>query len=289
MGVISNKLYFPGGWTTSPALPNNNLWVYDPALNFWTSKASLPTLSAQGACGVISNKLYVTTAANGFSGYYAYLHVYDPAADSWTAKANTPHVHANPAAGVIGNKFYVAGGFDGANTTNILDVYDPAANTWTTKAPMHTSRFNTSGTVLNGKLYVFGGIDSAGNYTNSVEVYDPASDAWTSESSLPTKRGGIAAGTVNGIAYVVSGGNATNANLNVAEALIPTQASINLYAGIWVSGLVGGTYEIDFRSSLATGTWNSVTNLVLSSSPTLFIDTNTPASYQGFYRVLFLH
>src|SRR6266853_2057506 len=34
-GVISNKLYVAGGWTTSPGLPNNNLWVYDPASNTW--------------------------------------------------------------------------------------------------------------------------------------------------------------------------------------------------------------------------------------------------------------
>lgn len=289
MGVISNKLYFPGGWTTSPPLPNNNLWVYDPLANTWATKATMPLLSAQGASGVISNKLYVTTAANGLSGYYSYLHVYDPATDTWTAKANSPRPHANPAAGVIGNKFYVAGGFDGNNTTNILDVYDPVSNTWTTKAPMRTSRFITSGAVVDGKLCVFGGLDASGTYTNSVEVYDPATDSWSSETPMPTKRGGNAAGTVNGIVYVVGGGNSTNSALGTVEALLPTQTSINLYAGIWVSGVVGGTYEIDYRVSLTSGSWNLVTNIVLASNPTLFIDTNNPVGSIGFYRTQFLH
>src|SRR5689334_23235429 len=32
-GVIGNNIYVAGGWTTSPGLPNNNLWVYDSVAN----------------------------------------------------------------------------------------------------------------------------------------------------------------------------------------------------------------------------------------------------------------
>ena len=288
MGVISNQLYFPGGWTFSPPLPNNNLWVYDPVGNTWATKAPMPLLSAQGACGVISNKLYVTTAANGFSGYYAFLHVYNPASDSWTALANSPRPHVNPAAGVMGGKFYVAGGYDGVNVTNILDVYDPASNTWTTKSPMPTSRYYSSSTVINGKLYAFGGYDGV-SYLNTVEVYNPASDTWATETSMPTSRSGTAAGVVNGTAYVAGGGNTTNSALKTVEALTPTQTSINVYAGIWVGGLVGGTYEIDYQNSLSGGSWSNLTTIVLSNSPTLFIDTNSPSYSERFYRALFLY
>ena len=66
----------------------------------------MPRLSAQGGCGVINNKLYVTTAANGFSGYYNYLDVYDPGLNTWTTLANSPRPHANPGYGVIGGKFW---------------------------------------------------------------------------------------------------------------------------------------------------------------------------------------
>jgi N-acetylneuraminic acid mutarotase len=163
LGVISNKLYAVGGWTTSPALPNNNLWVYDPVANTWdTSKASLPTLSADGAVGVISNKLYVTTPDNGNSGYYNFLDVYDPSANSWTALVSSPVPHAGPGSGVIGNKFYVAGGFNGSAVSGQLDVYDPVANTWTTKSPMPTARQNPASVVVNGKLYVIGGSSASG-------------------------------------------------------------------------------------------------------------------------------
>jgi N-acetylneuraminic acid mutarotase len=292
MGVISNKLYFPGGWTTSPPLPNNNLWVYDPVANTWdTTRASMPTLSAQGACGVINNKLYVTTAANGYSGYASELDVYDPGSNTWTTLSSSPRPHANPGYGVIGNKLYLAGGYDGANTTNILDVYDPVSNTWTTQAPMPTSRYAVGSAVVNGKLYVFGGVNPAGTiYLNTVEVYDPASNSWMTESNMPTARASCAAASANGVAYVTGGGNSGSGSLTTVEALTPTIASINVFAGIWVSGLIGGTYEIDYRNSLNSGTWTPLTTtLVLSSNPTLYIDTNSPNYTQRFYRTTFLH
>lgn len=291
MAVISNKLYFPGGWTTSPPLPNNNLWVYDPVANSWdTTRASLPLLSAQGGCGAISNKLYVTTAANGYSGYYGYLHVYDPGANTWTQLASSPRPHANPAYGVIGGKFYLAGGYDGANTTNILDAYDPGVNAWTTLASMPTSRSSPGSAVINGKLYVFGGSSPAGTILNTVEVYDPAANSWATESNLPTARAGCAAASANGVAYVTGGANSGNSDLTTVEALTPTVTSISVFAGLWVSGLIGGTYEIDYQNNLASGGWTPLTTtLVLSNNPTLYIDTNSPGYTQRFYRVTFLH
>jgi len=291
MGVISNKLYFPGGWTTSPPLPNSNLWVYDPVANTWdTTRASLPQLSGQGACGVISNKLYVTTPDDGYGGFYAILDVYDPGSNVWTALANSPRPHVLPAYGIIGNKFYVAGGSDGVNTTNLLDVYNPASNTWTTQAPMPSPRYGAGSAVINNKLYVFGGLSPSGAYTNSVEVYDPSSNTWMTESNMPTARADCAAVAANGAAYVVAGQNSVSSLLTTVEAITPTVSTLNVFAGLWVSGLVGGTYEIDYCNNLSSGTWTALTtNVVISTNPTLYMDTNSPNYTQRFYRTLYLH
>ena len=54
-------------------------------------------LNAGSASGVISNLLYVTTAEDGFNGYYNYLDVYNPANNSWTALASSPDAHTAPA------------------------------------------------------------------------------------------------------------------------------------------------------------------------------------------------
>jgi len=221
-GVINGELYVAGGWTTSPGLPNNNLFIYAPSSNAWRSGAAMPILSACGATGVISGKLYVATACDGFSGYRSFLHVYDPATNAWTALASSPNSHANSAFGVIGGKLYVVGGYNatGSAITGILDVYDPVANTWTTKAPMPTARVGAVGAVVNGKLYVIGGSSNGSNTLTTVEVYDPVADSWTTVASMPTPRSFSAVGVANGVIYV-AGGSSGTAPLNVFEAYVP--------------------------------------------------------------------
>jgi N-acetylneuraminic acid mutarotase len=221
-GVITGELYVAGGWTTSPGLPNNNLFIYTPSSNTWRSGAAMPILSACGATGVIGGKLYVATACDGFSGYRNLLHVYDPATNAWAALASSPNAHANSAFAVIGGKLLVVGGFNAAGNVihGILDVYDPVANTWTTKAPMPTGRVGAVGAVVNGKLYVIGGSTNGSNSLTTVEVYDPVADSWTTVASMPTPRAFSAVGVANGVIYVAGGGSGA-APLSIFESYVP--------------------------------------------------------------------
>ena len=221
-GVISNKLYVAGGWTTSPGLPNNNLWVYDPGANTWATRAGMPILSACGSSGVINNKLYITTACDGNSGYRSFLHVYDPALNSWSALANTTHAHSNPGYGVINGKFYVAGGVNESSVVgNTLEVYDPGSNIWTSKASMLTARAGAASSVINGKLYVTGGDNGAGTFFATTEVYDPATDSWSTETPAQQARSLPAGGAINGVFFVSAGGNGSG-NLSSTEAFMPS-------------------------------------------------------------------
>jgi N-acetylneuraminic acid mutarotase len=224
-GVINSELYVPGGWTTSPGLPNSNLFIYTPSSNVWRSGASMPTLSGCGGNGVINNKLYVTTACDGSSsgsGYRNFLHVYDPTTNGWTALTASVNAHSGPATGVIGGKLYVAGGFNGSaySTSTSLEVYDPVAGTWTTRAPMTAGREGASGAVVNGKLYVFGGTNAPATTLNTVEVYDPVANTWTTLASMPTSRSYTGIGVINGIIYVVGGSNGSGP-LTTLEAYRP--------------------------------------------------------------------
>jgi len=64
--------------------------------------------------------------------------------------------------------------------------------------------------------------------------------------------------------------------------------SLQLYAGITLRGLVGCSYRIDFVDSVAGGEgWTTLTNLILPTSPYLFIDTSSPGRSKRFYRVTF--
>ena len=221
-GVINAELYVAGGWTTSPGLPNNNLFIYTPSTNTWRSGAAMPILSGCGATGVIGGKLYVATACDGFSGYRNFLHVYDPATNAWAALANSPNAHANSAFGVIGGKFYVVGGNNAAGSaiTGILDVYDPVTNAWTTLAPMPTPRLGAVGAVVNGKLYVIGGSSNGTNTLGTVEIYDPVGNTWTTGASMPSPRFFSAVGVVNGFIYVAGGGSGSSP-LSTFEVYVP--------------------------------------------------------------------
>jgi hypothetical protein len=300
-GVISNQLYIAGGWTTSPGLPNNNLWVYDPAVNTWSSATPMPILSACGGSGVINNKLYVTTACDGYSGYRNFLHVYDPSTAEWESLAGSVIPHSQPAVGVINGQLYVAGGVNDSGTTSVLEVYDPSANSWTIKASMPSARYAGSSVVWNGKLYVIGGIDDRGIPQNSVEIYDPLSDRWSTDTAMPSARPGTAAGVVNGVVYVVGGlagspvatleafevspaGNRAGA----AQRAASIEVSLDLYAGIKIVGKIGATYEVDYRTNLNIGNWILLTNVVLSTSPYLVIDpvpANQPTRYYRTFQM----
>jgi hypothetical protein len=220
-GVINGKLYITGGWTSSPGLPNNNLWVYNPSTNAWSTLASTPTLTGTGASGVINGKLYVTTSCDGYSGYQNFLWVYDTSANSWTNLAGSPAPHGGAAYGVINGKFYLAGGVNGAGTTfNELDVYDPSSNTWATLAPMPVARSFAFSGVINGKLYVAGGSDGS-SIVSTVEVYDPAANTWSTGTSMLAPRQNGASAVYNGTLYAVGGLNSSGSLVATVEAYTP--------------------------------------------------------------------
>ena len=220
--VIAGELYVPGGWTTSPGLPNSNLFIYNPTSGNWRSGTSMPILSACGTSGVINGKLYVTTGCDGNSGYRSFLHVYDPATPGWTALASSPNPHANGVGGVIGGKLYVAGGYDASGGTRhgILEVYDPATNGWTARASMPTARIGASAAVFNGKLYVFGGIGTSSTALTTVEVYDPVANSWATLAAMPAAREFMTAAVINGIIYLAGGTNGTTVQ-NTLTAYTP--------------------------------------------------------------------
>ncbi len=256
-GVIDGELYVAGGWNyPDSGIPQSQLFIYNPGTNSWSSKASMPTLSANGASGVINGKLYVTSPAIGYSGWYKFLHVYDPATDKWSQLTSSPNAHASPAFGVIDNKLYVAGGMDDSGTHAKLDVYDPTTNNWITKAPMPAAGEGFASAVINGKLYAIGG-NIAGASSNTVYVYDPSTDKWTTESAMPTSRSGATAGVINGVLYVAGGSNSTG-TLATVEAFTETAPPIvpNTYT---ISASVGANGSIAPSGSMTVNSGASQT------------------------------
>jgi hypothetical protein len=111
-----------------------------------------------------------------------------------------------------------------------------------------------------------------------------------------TINSGFLAGT-NTLDFVVT--NANSAIPNPSGVLIAglsgtaselqneTSLSISLYAGIQISGQVGSTDQLQYATTLRGTNWTTLTNIVLTTSPLLYIDLQ-PINNQNhrFYRAL---
>jgi formylglycine-generating enzyme required for sulfatase activity len=69
----------------------------------------------------------------------------------------------------------------------------------------------------------------------------------------------------------------------VSQSAITQQDS---YPGLTITGTVGATYPIQYVNAVSNvnSTWITLTNLVLPSSPYLFLDTSAPNVQKRFYR-----
>ncbi len=72
-----------------------------------------------------------------------------------------------------------------------------------------------------------------------------------------------------------------------APAQTPPVLDMHLYAGMTITGVVGTVYSIEYVTDLAqTNAWAPLTNLVLPTSPYLWLDAGCPATGQRYYRAV---
>ena len=66
----------------------------------------------------------------------------------------------------------------------------------------------------------------------------------------------------------------------------PALLKIRTYAGLEIEGTVGQNYRIDYTATLPPVNWTGLTNILLPSSPYLFLDLSGPAAGQRYYRAV---
>jgi hypothetical protein len=75
------------------------------------------------------------------------------------------------------------------------------------------------------------------------------------------------------------------ANNPTAQPVLPANLQLNTYPGLRIVGTVGRTYQV--QSSPDMTNWTTRANLLLNSSPYLWIDQN-PVSGSKFYHAFLL-
>ena len=219
--AINGKGYLGGGGNSStPSVGTNSFYEYDPAMDTWTTKASLPIGFTAGVGASVNGKGYAGTG-NGlnqltnslYKSYYWYE--YDPIANTWTSKQNFMNSNqpltlknngrSESSVATIGNDIYLFGGnaqFYGYEDS--LHKYNTVTNTWSVvDLEIGRNRQDASGFFLNGKVYVGGGEDS--EFLNDFWEYDTNIDDWIQKSNIPTAYAKRATTEVNGKGYCIGG------------------------------------------------------------------------------------
>jgi N-acetylneuraminic acid mutarotase len=222
--TLNNKIYVGGGYLGSVSLTQwwgNDLNMYDPATNTWTTKNKLPgtvTSRTAGVAFVINGKAYLGLGADSFLSFtggqknLSDLWEYNPSGDSWTKKADFPETGVTDAAVFVADgKAYVVGGSTSSSGSGSYSSktweYNPTTNKWTEKASYPDGVISGAfGFGLNNKGYVAGG-RTASAYTLKTYEYTPSANSWAPKKDYPdTARSGGITFVAGGLAYCGLGG-----------------------------------------------------------------------------------
>jgi len=168
VAVIDNRIYVAGG--TGSGMTGNELEVYDPVANTWTTLASMAVPRNHCAGGAINGRFYVA-AGRGSDNAADALEVYDPLANRWTRLPSMPTGRSGIGAAVVNGELYVFGG-EIPRLFGEVEAYSPLQNRWRTLTPMPTPRHGLFAAVIDNAIYLPGGAIQQGvGATTANEAY----------------------------------------------------------------------------------------------------------------------
>lgn len=210
VAVLNGKIHVIGGGNPA-GTPRTDHYVYDPATNTWTTRASLPVATVQASAIGAGNSVYLIGGGNGQGTIYSANYVYDSVSNTWTKKASMPVARNLTGIALVGQNIYVIGGHaGGASTLTTTEVYNIASNTWSTKAAMPTARNAMMTEVVNGKIYVIGGTQTPAPEHDSLpmavnEEFDPIANTWRKRAPMLKARYFGGAAVLNNRIHVIAG------------------------------------------------------------------------------------
>ena len=236
--AVNDKIYAIAGTGDygNASYWNNSVFEYDPALDTWTAKKTMPAERGNIAAAVYQDKIYVIGGSGGLN------QVYDPAIDTWENRSSMPTLRTQFEANVVNGKIYIIGGSSGLN-----EVYDPSTDSWTTKAAMPIGVSGYASAVVDNKIYFMGGSDSDTHNLN--QIYDADADTWSFGTPVPTPVISAVAGATSGVLapkriYVIGGRvNHSNDGSNFNQVYNPQNDS-------WMVGAPMPTARFQLRMTV---------------------------------------
>lgn len=201
-GIVSHpngNIYLMNGSNGSAEF--NNLYIYNVALNTWTTGPNAP-FSDRGIsyCLGSDNRVYLKGGTSNGQSFAAF----NTSLGTWTTLANSPNASWEGSMDCYNGRIYMAGG---EGFLNNFSIYDIATNTWTAgpALPVGVMQHKTVSD-NNGNIYVIGGRISSSTGTTTVQRYNVALGTWSIMASVPAIRNqfGACLGP-NGLIYVIAG------------------------------------------------------------------------------------
>ncbi|MEK3945556.1 kelch repeat-containing protein [Paenibacillus sp. FSL H7-0943] len=105
IATVNDKIYITGGTNVAAgaSIFFKNLYEYDPVLDTYTEKKSMPTQRSGGAAVVINGEIY-------YLGYGLSVEKYSPQTDTWSVFTNLTSWRFQNSAAVINNTIFIIGG-----------------------------------------------------------------------------------------------------------------------------------------------------------------------------------
>ncbi|MGV3772376.1 MAG: immunoglobulin domain-containing protein [Verrucomicrobiales bacterium] len=111
---------------------------------------------------------------------------------------------------------------------------------------------------------------------NGADIPGATSASYTVAGIAPTHAGKYGVKVTNAQGTVTS----QAVDLTVGPAV---EVSSARYAGIWIDGIIGRRYAIEFTQDLGT-TWSPLRQVTITTNPEFIVDQNSAASTKRFYR-----
>ena len=208
--VIGEKIYVPGGQLADGSA-TDILEVFNPRVNSWETKASLPEKLSGYALVSFEGQLYLFGGHNG-SHYSAQVYRYDPQSDQWQKEAPMKLARAYMGATEVNGRIYLLGGYNGKTALNLNDVFLPARqetgkSAWESLSPLPEGRYGMGVTNLAGFIFILGGTRSQNGAASLKDLqYFSQSDQWAEIDAPPQAVGAFPAIVPSGIYIHIFGG-----------------------------------------------------------------------------------
>jgi N-acetylneuraminic acid mutarotase len=184
---------------------NDEVTLYDPDEDAWTTLTPLPAPRHHTAAAAIDGVLYVSggsPSATDLTTATTDLWALDvEAGGDWEQLEPLPQPRWGHRMVALDGRLYAVGGQPGPD----VQIYDPGEDSWTLGAPLPEVRDHLGVVVHDGEIWVLGGRDQLDDLTARVDVYDPEGDEWREGPALPAPVSAAAVGVVDGRIHVVDG------------------------------------------------------------------------------------